>query len=165
LLIADLLNYVKHSEKGLKLDFKDQNTVAASLDLLTNADLEQPIILNADILNLKDAPNAIIDPEYFINTCVVNYSKGLLSLGWRTTPSSRYELEDIDKMLSLTRNLTHVTFPLRASILPQSWEEVKKLLVTKSHTLTIWDSEPVNKELGSWINKNTDKQRCFYDLA
>jgi hypothetical protein len=165
LAFTDLLNRLKYSRKGLKLDFKDQNTVGSCLEILAGANFTQPIILNTDILSLKDAPEAIINPDYFIKTCLTNYPKGLLSLGWRTTPESRYELGDVNTMLALTKGLSSATFPVRASILPRSWKAVKKLLANEKNTLTIWNSDPINQELQTWINKNTEKNRCFYDFT
>jgi hypothetical protein len=164
LTFTDLLNRLKYSRKGIKLDFKDQNTVGLCLEILSGVNLAQPVILNADILGLKGAPEAIINPDLFIKTCLTNYPKALLSLGWRTTSESRYELEDVNTMLALTKELGSVTFPVRASTLSQSWDAVKYLFAGKN-TLSIWNSDPINQELQAWINKNTDKNRCFYDFT
>jgi hypothetical protein len=160
----NLIRRIKESEKRLKLDFKDQNAVVLCLEMLANSPLKQPVMLNADILSVEDAPEAIASPELFINTCMVNYPKGLLSLGWRTTENSAYSPEDIDKMLDICKGLESATFPVRASILPKFWRNVRKLIENKNHTLTIWNSQPPEDDLKNWIFKNTDPQKCFYDV-
>jgi hypothetical protein len=165
LTFVNLLNIVKHSDKGLKLDFKYQDAVTPCLELLKRVDLKQPVILNADILSVAGAPNADIAPEFFINTCLDKYPGGLLSVGWRTTEASIYAKEDVDKILVICKNLDEATFPVRASILPRSWQNVKKLIQKEGYTLTIWNSGPVDAELNSWILKHTSKQNCFYDFT
>jgi hypothetical protein len=132
---------------------------------LQTAQLHQPVILNADILSTENAPSAIIPPEEFINGCQEFYPDGLLSVGWRTNYGSTYTNEDINKMLQLCRNIKEVTFPVRASILPRSWENVKKLLEKDGYTLTIWNSEPLDHDLKKWIEQNTDLKKCFYDFT
>jgi hypothetical protein len=165
LSIEVLLNKVKHFNKGLKLDFKEQATVSPTLRLLHAVNLDQPVILNADILSAKDAPAAIIQPEIFIKACSSYYPTGLLSLGWRTTEDSTYSKEDIDEMLAICRGMTNITFPVRASLLPLYWEEIKKLIDSENHTLSIWNGRPVNKRLEQWLNQYTDSRKCFYDLS
>jgi hypothetical protein len=165
LTFVNLLNSVKQSEKGLKLDFNDQGAVSPCVQLLGSANLNQPIILNADILSARDAPPAIIQPQFFTDTCSDNYPDGQLSLGWRTTENSTYTAEDIREMVRICRDLNSVTFPVRASILPHSWKNVKSLLQKEKWTLTIFNSRPLDSELLDWIKQNTDPQKCFYDFT
>jgi hypothetical protein len=164
LSFVELLNHVKHSDKGLKFDFKNQKAIILCLQLLAESSLMQPVILNADILSVKGAPDSEIQAGWFINYCQEYYPKGLLSLGWRTTENSAYSPEDIDKMLDICRDLENMTFPVRASILPKFWRNVRRLIENKNHTLTIWNSEPPEDDLKKWIFKNTDPQKCFYDV-
>jgi hypothetical protein len=164
LAFEQLLNLVKQSDKGLKLDFKDQKALLPCLKQLQSTNLHQTVILNADILSAENAPSATIPPEEFINDCQEFYPDGLLSVGWRTNYDSTYSSEDINKMMQLCRNIKDVTFPIRASILPRSWENVKKLLEKDGYTLTIWNSELLDDDLKKWIEQNTDPKKCFYDL-
>jgi hypothetical protein len=159
------LERIKDIDKGLKLDFKIQKAIIPCLGYLRDLKPTQPIILNADILSVKNAPAAQIQPQWFINACQEYYPSGLLSLGWRTNPDSTYTEDDIDAMLELCKDLKNVIFPVRASILPASWNSVKKLLEDEGRTLTIWNSEPVNAELNNWLLKHTSKQNCFYDFT
>jgi hypothetical protein len=160
-----LLSRTEGVDKGLKLDFKGQEAVIPCLNELYTAKPSQPVILNADILSVQNAPSAKIEPQWFIDACQEYYPSGLLSLGWRTNPDSTYTEDDIDAMLELCKDLKNVIFPVRASILPASWVAVKRLLEGKGRTLTIWNSEPVNAELNNWLLKHTSKQNCFYDFT
>jgi glycerophosphoryl diester phosphodiesterase len=165
LTFANLLNKVKQSDKGIKLDFKDQRALLPCLQQLEASELQQPVILNADVLSVKDAPPATIEASEFIKLCRQNYPKGLLSVGWRTNENSVYSAEDIDEMLRACEGLNEVSFAIRASALPHSWENIKKLIEKERYTLTIWSAQPINKELKGWIIKNTDPQKCFYDFV
>jgi hypothetical protein len=160
-----LLNCIKQSDKGIKLDFKDQKAIEPCLQKLQSGKLTQPVILNVDILSVKGAPQAITSPEEFIKISQGVYPKGLLSVGWRTTEDSIYSNEDVGNMLRACSELTEVTFPVRASALPRSWKNIKRLIEKESCTLTIWNSSPLSQELYQWIIKNTDKNKCFYDFS
>jgi hypothetical protein len=165
LTFKNFLNKVKESDKGIKLDFKEQQAILPCLRNLQANQLHQPVVLNADILSTENAPSAAISPEEFINNCQDLYPHGLLSVGWRTNHDSNYTNEDTNKMLQLCRIIKYVTFPVRASILPRSWENVKKLLEKDGYTLTIWNSEPLENDLKNWIKQNTDPKKCFYDFT
>jgi hypothetical protein len=160
-----LLNCIKQSDKGIKLDFKDKKAISPCLQKLQSGKLTQPVILNVDILSVKDAPPAIITPKEFIKLCQGVYPRGLLSVGWRTTEDSIYSAEVVDNMLRACRELAEVTFPVRASALPRSWKNIKRLIEKESYTLTIWNSSPLSQELYQWIIKKTDKNKCFYDFT
>jgi|GEM_PF-1440025 len=165
LSVVLLLNKVKYSNKGLKLDFKDPAVITPTLNVLKENALNQPVILNADILSVKGALSADIEPEGFIKNCQEYYPSGILSLGWRTEENSVYSEGDVEKMLAVCKDLEEVIFPVRASSLPGSWKNVKKLIEKEGHTLTIWSSGPIGTKLKDWIIKNTDPNKCFYDLG
>jgi hypothetical protein len=166
LLIAHLFGEVKKSKKGLKIDFKYQNTIEPCLNMLIAANIKQPIILNADILALKGSPQDTIEPNYFVPICKNFYPNGLLSPGWRTNEESIYMQSDIDTMLNHCKEVQYATFPIKATLLPEHWQNSKKLIedTSKNYTLTIWDSDPLSKDLYEWIKQNTDPQKCFYDF-
>jgi hypothetical protein len=165
LTFNNLLNLVKKSDKGIKLDFKDHRAVESSLRKLHAGSLKQPVILNTDVLSTNGAPEAVVPSQEFIDLCQKYYAAGLLSLGWRTTEDSAYTTEDIDKMLYICGALDEATFPVRASILPRSWQNVKRLIEKENYTLSIWNGGRVDNDLKDWIIKNTDPQKSFYDLS
>lgn len=165
LSFEDLLDAIQVSNQGLKLDFKHPKAVKPALKKLHQRSLAQPLIVNADILAVQGAPAAEIDGRQFIELCKRYCPEGLLSLGWRTTSGagSRYKDEDIEAMLTLCRELSSVTFPVRASMLPDSWEAIQRL-IGENRTLTIWDNEAVSDTLQVWLRINTDPRDCFYDI-
>lgn len=164
LTFETLIKNVRSSRKGLKLDFKNDAVIAECLDMLRDAALTQPVILNADILSVKAADPTEIDGSRFIANANQKCPDRLLSLGWRTSDTSpSYTVQDIEHMLRLCVQLPEVTFPARASMLPNSWTALSKLLDGTQHSLTIWDINPVDAELQKWIEKETDPKRCFYD--
>lgn len=166
LTIEYLLEQMKKSKQGLKLDFKDSETVAPTLELLKAAGFKQPVMLNADILQGNGANLSKFDAKEFIKQCQQNYPEGVLSLGWTTTnsPEFPYTEENIAEMLSLIERIDEITYPVRACLLPGSWEALSKLLLNDGHTMTVWNNEPVDDELIAWIKQNTDPAKTFYDF-
>jgi hypothetical protein len=165
LSFSQLLQILDGVDKGLKLDFKVKEAIILCLEKLHISSPPQPVILNADILNVQNAPTADIEPLWFINACQEYFPSSLLSLGWRTNTDSEYTDTDINAMLKLCKNLRNVTFPIRATLLPTSWAAVKKLIDDEGRTLTIWNSGPIDAALNDWILNHTTKQNCFYDFS
>jgi hypothetical protein len=166
LSMKELVQTVNNSDKGLKLDFKDPRTVKPTLNVLKNEGFTPPVILNADILATNGAPEPDIDGQWFINSCLAYSPSAWLSLGWRTTgqPNSFYSEDDVTKMLQFCRSLENVTFPVRTSMLPQSRQNVERLMQQPNYTLTLWNPEPLSLELSIWVKENTNPERCFYDV-
>lgn len=166
LTIEYLLEQMKKSKQGLKLDFKDPQTVSPTLTLLKDAVLKQPVMLNADILQGSGANPSKFDPNEFISQCQENYPEGVLSLGWTTTnsPEFPYIGEQVSQMINLTAEIDEMTFPVRACLLPGSWDALGKLLHEEGRTFTVWNNEPVSAELLAWIRENTDPAKTFYDF-
>lgn len=163
LTITALIEKVADSRVALKLDFKRFNAVAPTLGLLATAGLQQPVILNADVLATEGTRPAKINPHRFIDTCHEAYDRGILSLGWRTRgkDDDRYTGADVDTMLELTDELDGVTFPVRAKMLPTSWVEVQRLLEAEDRTLTVWNTAPVGFLLNRWLRTHTDPANCY----
>ena len=166
LVLADLLAGMKTSRQGLKLDFKDPKAVEPSLDLLKQAGLAQPVLLNADILKGPGGKSSKFEANEFIDRCLSFYSQGILSLGWTTTNNAdgEYSKADVSEMLRLCEGLEEVTFPIRACLLISSWQNLQSLISKASYSLTIWNNERVNPELMEWIKKHTDPEKTMYDL-
>ncbi|MCK5044263.1 DUF2181 domain-containing protein [Candidatus Parcubacteria bacterium] len=164
-----ILEQATNSKQGIKLDFKDPEILIPCLKMLAEANLEQPVMLNADILQGNKANIAKFNPVGFLVLCKKHYPQGLLSIGWTTTnnPDLRYTEENIDEMLELCKEVEggNLTFPVRACLLPKSWEQLRRLLAEKpGSTLTVWNNEPVSEELADEIKENTDPERTFYDF-
>ncbi|QBD83074.1 DUF2181 domain-containing protein [Ktedonosporobacter rubrisoli] len=164
LTFAALLEVIKQSTQGLKLDFKDPGLLIPCLTELNKAQITQPVLLNADILQGENASASRFNALDFINTCNEIYPQGILSLGWTTSSHSSYSRENIEAMLKLCQKLSEVTFPLRAHLLPASWPEISRLTETDGFSLTIWNSKPVDQELKAWLRQHTDPKRTCYDL-
>ncbi|MFH1657376.1 MAG: DUF2181 domain-containing protein [bacterium] len=164
-----IIKQAASSRQGIKLDFKDSEILIPCLEILAKANLEQPIILNADILQGDKANPAKFNPVGFIALRQKYYPPGLLSIGWTTTnnPDRGYTKENIEGMLELCKKVqgNNITFPVRAYLLPKSWSQLQRLLTAKPcSTLTIWNNEPLSEDLIAEIKKNTDPEKTFYDF-
>lgn len=166
LTVEYLLEAMKKSKQGLKLDFKDPETVAPTLELLKVSGLRQPVLLNADVLQGNGGNPTKFDATEFIELCQRVYPEGILSLGWTITtfPKLPYTQEDVQSMIDLTSHISEITHPVRACLLPTSWNVLAKLLENPGRTLSVWNNEPVDTDLIAWIRKNTDPAKTFYDL-
>lgn len=166
LTFADLLSKVATSKQGVKFDFKDPEILKDCLQQISQAGLKQPVLLNADILQGNGANIAKFSPAAFVAWCQKYYPQGILSIGWTTKadPNLPYTSENIDQMLKLCEGLPEVTFPVRACLLPTSWDQLQRLLMKDGWSLSIWNNEPVDKEVQDWIKNNTDPAKTFYDF-
>jgi hypothetical protein len=161
-----LVEQISKTNKGLKLDFKDPEILIPCLNILAKEKLIQPVILNADILHGNGANIAKFSPAGFITLCKKYFPQGILSLGWTTTADTNnsYTKENVDNMLNLVSDLSEVTFPIRACLMPKSKEQLFSLLTKTDFTLTIWNNEPVDEELRNWIKENTNRKNTYYDF-
>lgn len=160
-----LLNKVKVSKQGLKLDFKDPEILVHALHLLQEAELSQPVLLNADILGGNNAPRAKFVPEAFLALAKKYYPQGILSIGWTTNTTDPYTSQNIEEMLKLLENYDQdVTFPVRACLIPSSWDQLKRLLDNPLFSLSIWNNEPVTDEQLIFIKQNIPADKAFFDF-
>ncbi len=166
LTFDELISGISTSTKGLKLDFKDPEVLIPCLERLKKSDLSQPVFLNADILQGNGANPSKFSAVSFIALCKKYYPEGILSLGWTTTadPNLSYTKEIVDEMLRLCEGIPQVTFPVRACLLPNSWEQVSRLIEDGGYTLTVWNNEPIDTVLKNWIQNNTNPEKTFYDF-
>ncbi len=157
---------VRPHQVALKLDIKDAGAVAPVLAAVSRAALDQLVILNADVLQGNGAKIPPFRAEEFIVQCVAAVPDALLSLGWTTVadPEFGYTKHNVDAMFALTEKLGQVTFPVRASLLPSSWDELQRLLLRPGRTFTVWNNEPVDADLAAWIQEETDPEFTFYDF-
>ena len=166
LTFDELIGAIRKSKQGLKIDFKDPEALTGCLRKLGENPLPQPIFLNADILQGNGADPSKFNAAEFIALSKKYYPAGILSLGWTTIadPAKGYTRTNIDQMLGLCEGLREVTFPVRACLLPGSWNEAGRLVAKNGRTLTVWNSKPVDAELKEWIENNTDPEKTFYDV-
>jgi hypothetical protein len=102
-----LLESIKGTKKGLKLDFKNPQIVEKCLKILAQMKLNNPVMLNADVF--CEVPYKF-NPETFITMCQSIYPDALLSLGTKADKKSPYTKEFVDQMLKSCQNLSAVTF-------------------------------------------------------
>jgi hypothetical protein len=167
LYFDDLIKKVAGKKKGIKLDFKDPEVLEYCLKHLKSNPLDEPVILNADILQGNKAGEPKIKANDFINICSEYYPQGFLSLGWTTVAdfNSPYTKENIKEMIELCRNLKQdILLPLRACLLPNSWKNLKEILNNENYWASLWNNEPINDTLLNWMKANTDYQKTFYDF-
>lgn len=166
LTFAELLSRITTSKQGIKFDFKDPEILVGCLEQIGQAKLKQPILLNVDILQGNGANISKFSPAAFVALCRNYCPEGILSVGWTTKadPNLPYTAENIDQMLKLCEGLPEVTFPVRACLLQNSWEQLQRLITKDGYSLSIWNNEPVDKELQDWIKANTDPAKTFYDF-
>jgi hypothetical protein len=159
---------VSKSNKGIKLDFKDQRVIEYCLQKL-QAISDRRVFLNADILVGPGATETKFNnPNKFVSLCKDLYPNGILSVGWTTqcVEGDEYSQKNIDDMLDVLNNVDgQVTFPIRAFYLEKSWKNLQRLIEKTNYTLTIWNNEPVDTMFISWLKNTVDPQKTYIDLV
>ncbi|XP_041957914.1 protein FAM151B [Alosa sapidissima] len=163
------------SGKGLKLDFKSLQAVAPSMVLLEQVrhELQAPVWINADILPGPGAKATPLEPQAFLDALGVGAQNAVLSLGWTTgwspnTDNPGYSWEMVKKMDNVCKPLVQpVTFPVRASLMPQSFGPLQWLLQQSDrYSLTVWTSLSDTLVVEDLLpyRQNISKSRVYYDL-
>lgn len=157
---------VKNKRIGLKFDFKDEASAVLALRRLAEFSMSQPIIVNADVIPSFD-DNPPIHASRFIHMCREMLPYALPSVGWykRTSDPSPYTNKSVDRMIRATAEMTQVTYPVRASMLQESWLHLRRLLDTPGRSLTLWNTNEWNDELWAWCGDNIDPNRYFVDAS
>lgn len=172
----DWIKKVIEEQKGVKLDFKDEDVVVPCLrelpDLKTNG---APIFLNADTFPGPGGKTPCFQPQKFISACRSYYPQATLSVGWTTVHARNgecYSLEMIKRTLEETKSWKgEITFCFRACYLKKSWPEINFIFKNSPHTITIWnEAKHWNEVFGQtnlieWIRENANYPRTFYDLT
>jgi hypothetical protein len=83
--ITKVVDANKHNNsKGIKLDFKDVDSIEPALKMLKKLNVKFPVWINADIFQGPvNAPAPKIDSQTFMDK-VKNYTSWTLSIGWTT---------------------------------------------------------------------------------
>lgn len=160
------------SPKVIKFDFKHIDCVGPSIQLISKSHLyaspHVSIWLNADVL---PGPGTVfsrsLDAHKFL-TAIQPLKRATLSLGWTTSFSyllpPKYSPQMVDQMLALSSTLNHsILFPIRASLLRTSWDELKRLTLPYTHSLSVWTgAEGVPASDIRWMKQNTNI--TMYDI-
>lgn len=180
LTLAQFLERVSKTEKGIKLDFKSIMAVEPSLKILKNVSdskvLKIPIWLNADILKgpCFDKERTPVDAVQFIDLCTKYFPSAVLSIGWTTgndmtDAKNMYTWENVIEMAKLVHKITQpVTFPVRAALVKRSLTQLLWLIdISSNLTLTIWSSEKDNVNAADLVELRKsvyNKKNVYYDL-
>jgi hypothetical protein len=160
-----------HTKKqiGIKLDFKLPEILWPSLNQLNDYKFESPVILNADILQGNGAEPARFHPEAFLVICqnyLSYHLRTIVSPGWTTAVGKPYTKENVDEMISLCRWLEEVTFPVRLSLMEESWPQLQRLIQKDGWSLTVWSgTDPVTDDQRQWLKDNVDPMKAFIDMG
>jgi len=140
-------------KKGAKLDFKDEDILEASLEILKSRsdEITFPLLLNADILKgPHDSPAKAITADKFLKLCSENFPKATLSVGWTTATKdvsdefavyTKAMVEEMKEALERNSIVQPVTFPIRAAFLGASLENLEWLIENvPDSSITVWSS-------------------------
>ena len=174
--LQEWLHLVFHSNKGAKLDFKETNVLEPSMKVVKEAykefpNYKPPLILNADILEGPNANGSISVNSTICLRNFVQFEDAILSLGWKTgftgNDSKGYGWDDVRTMHATLENVSqHVTFPVRASLVEKSKEQLIWLLNQnrKRYSLTVWTSSKDTFKVESLAFLREFKKAVFFDL-
>jgi Uncharacterized conserved protein (DUF2181) len=164
LSFAEFIQIMANHHQGIKLDFKDAEILIPCLTILRESNLQQPVLLNAGILQGYRSYPPKFSAVGFMALCKKIYPRGILSPDW-TLYQDPYTKENIDEMLELchSHGIRQITFPIRTSDLPISWEHLSRLIEDDGYTITAWDGKPVSKDLLQWLQENIDPTKVCFD--
>ena len=79
-----------------------------------------------------------------------------------------YDVDHVAEMLAYVKDLDQpITFPLRASMVRQSWDALVPMLqASRAYSFTIWtsSSDDVDPEDMVFVRDNSDKAQVYFDL-
>lgn len=170
-----LKNFKSVTNKGIKLDIKTSDAVRPAMTVLKECKsyLNLPVFVNADIIRGPNGEAPTVEATKFFETVENIFPDVTLSIGWTTGyksvgENSGYSKAMIDEMLELCRGKTQpITFPVRASLLKGSLDELQRLLAkVQRSSLTIWHypTDDVDLTVLAALRNNVSKDRVFYDL-
>uniref|UniRef100_A0A7S2Y3P6 Menorin-like domain-containing protein n=1 Tax=Fibrocapsa japonica TaxID=94617 RepID=A0A7S2Y3P6_9STRA len=164
------------SPMGVKLDFKDPESVSFGLDALEkiwpeSSAVPEMLWLNADILK---GPGGR-EPRFtsnFINQCTARFPQATLSVGWTVTGdiSEGYTSEHVDEMIELLASAqvlpSHVTFPMAAAHAHKNPKILSSLLDRANKhcervSVTLWG--PASRKVQAWCH-SLAAESTFIDI-
>ncbi|CAH1247952.1 FAM151B [Branchiostoma lanceolatum] len=176
--VAEWLEAVLKTDKGIKLDFKSLDAVAPTLRLLQSHEhhIKRPLWLNADIMpgpNFAQESEEPVPAAEFLSTVNQLFPNCTLSLGWNTEfyhdqDNEGYTRDMVQEMHAVTKDLRQpVTFPVRTSLVGQSLENLQWLLgQSDRYTLSLWTSLGDAHRMYDLVRlrKAVSPSRVYYDL-
>lgn len=156
LLISYLLEKIKGTRKGIKLDFKCEKAIEPTLKLLQQVKLDQPVMLSADIFK-GNGFKPVINADYFLEICKKIYPEGIIAIGWTTEEGFCLSEKNIKEMIKKCEKQKEVNFPVRACSLKSSFSVINMLLENHKYTALLWNNEtiaPETMKLAKKINRN-----------
>ncbi|XP_046551376.1 protein FAM151A-like [Haliotis rubra] len=177
--VKDFLRMAGTSGKGIKLDFKDLESVEPSLRLLAEINngggITAPLWINADILTGPNTDKKGLNASVFLSKIDAIFPEVTLSLGWttewlKTGDNVGYSLSMVQTMNTHAIMLRQpVTFPVRASLVRKSWENLLWLLrQSRGYSLTIWTPFPnedvVELEDMHFVRNHSEATKVYFDL-
>lgn len=135
LSVDTLIKTIKNSGQGLKLDFKDAESIAPTIDKLIEFNFSAPVILNFGLLPGPGTTKRATDQEIQIFIEQANrYPNSILSLSWFTGKhkTGHYDMQMIDEMSEFIRQNKlenrHLTFATDLFYLEDSYPALVTLL-------------------------------------
>ena len=77
----------QHLKKGVKLDFKDPESVVPCLKFLKSTQFDAPVFINADIWRGNGGKKCEFVPKDFFNACKLYTPSAAVSVGWKVGKS------------------------------------------------------------------------------
>ena len=163
-----------YSNKGMKLNFKDDETIKVAIPLLNTIRdiLHAPIWIHADVVAGPNNEKVTVDVAKLVNA-IKEFPRMTLSLGWSTTwdpegHQQSYTWQNIINMAKICAPIRHpITFTIRAVFAVRSMRQIKWLLsLTSRFTVTLWankyDILPIPELVH--FRKYMDPKKIYYDL-
>ncbi len=168
LSFKDFIHHLSTSKKGIKCDFKDASVVEECAEIIKSAELNQPVIMNADIAMGPGATLVRCEAAPFLKACQQHLPEAMVSVGWTTqhVDGPQYTAGMVDEVLDHMAGWQgHVTYGVRIMFAEESWSELQRLLSEPERSITFWNNEPVTEQQKAWLDTATDPSRCFYDIS
>ncbi|XP_068427527.1 protein FAM151A [Clinocottus analis] len=172
------LDAVLASRKGIKLDFKNLDTVGLSLDLLVQKNssrrIHRPVWLNADILQGPNVPDFVppVNGTRFLQLIQEKFPDVTMSLGWKVAYApplfvETYTRPMVEDMYNMIKDVPQkVTFPVHALLVRSGWQHISWLLSQSPRfSLTLWQgaNDPTISDL-LFVRENCHPIRVYYDI-
>ncbi|XP_046377892.2 protein FAM151A-like [Haliotis rufescens] len=179
LRVKDFLHMASASGKSIKLDFKSLESLEPSLSLLAEmhkeGGIKAPVWINADILTGPNTDQKGLNASVFLSKINTIFPEVTISIGWTTEwlptgDNAGYSFPMVQTMNKHAIVLRQpVTFPVRASLVRKSWENLDWLLhQSRGYSLTVWTPSPntdvVELEDMQFVRKHSEATKVYFDL-
>ncbi|XP_072045274.1 uncharacterized protein [Amphiura filiformis] len=164
----------KYSNKGMKLNFKDDEALRVAFPLLytMKETLHAPIWIHADVVAGPNNPKVTVHAKNLLDI-IKEFPKVTLSLGWSTEwdPDGHqfsYTWREVINMAKVCAPIRqHVSFAVRAVFAVRSIRQLKWILsLTNRFTITVWANKYDILAIPELYHfrKNMDPKKVYYNL-